>query len=138
MNLFIQQKNKIIDLNYFLNIYIKPEIYKYFLNNINIDILRNWELYFKTQYKWDLGEIPQGAFDILLQGINNLQISNLGDNYTISINPNKLMPGTNAKLYDLCALINYGNLGMPPYPIFEKTFEDVANIIPILFEEYLY
>ena len=118
---------------------VMPEIHLNFFKNIDIDRLKLWNSYFENQYDWGPALNPPGsALDILIQGINSLKVKNSqNSSYTISIDSNKNIPGTTAKLYDLCSLINYGNLEVPPYPIFEDTFKQVGIIIPLLFEEYI-
>lgn len=137
MNLIIKNPNQDI-LEEFIDMFVIPEIYIYFMKNIDSRYLKIWDTYFEDKYNWGMKNTPQGAFEIMVQGITSLNCSKShnGD-YIISINPNKIMSGTNAKLYDLCALINYGCLEMSPYPIFEKTFNHVAQLLPNLFEEYV-
>ena len=48
------------------------------------------------------------SIDIIRMGLNNLQIVRHGESFTIQINPNKKIYGTDAKLCDICKLINYG------------------------------
>lgn len=136
MNLIIQNPNQ-DKLEEFISTFVMPEIYFQFMKNIDLRHLRLWEEYFQNSHTWDLGDIPQGAFDILFQGIKSLKIIRAyNDSYIITIDSNKIMPKTHAKLYDLCALINYGNLSMNAYPIFEKTFINVVESLPHLFKEY--
>ena len=138
MNLIINNLTQ-DPLEDFIQSIIIPEIQIYFFKNISTDRLKSWDKYFETQYDWGYTLTPpESTLNILIQGINALSIKNSQNfSYTISIDSNKNMPGTTAKLYDLCSLINYGNLEMSPYPIFEDTFKQVGFTIPLLFEEYI-
>lgn len=77
-----------------------------------------------------------GAAKIIDLGIKNLIIQNMGNTYQLQIDPNIVIPKTSAKLYDICALINYGNVEIPPYPIFDNTMNKLAQFIPSLYDEY--
>lgn len=116
--------------------FIIPEIYRFFYLNLDPNILKNWDNYFNFRYNWWGENNKENVLSILVQGINSLNIYNIRENYIITINPNKNIPGTTAKLYDLCALINYGNLEMPPYPIFEKSFKQASAMTSLLFKNY--
>ena len=54
----------------------------------------------------------------------------------VCINPNKFTSENTAKLYDICALVNFGSMTYPANPIFTKTFEYFAANFKSLF--YLY
>lgn len=73
---------------------------------------------------------------ILIQGVNNLEYKKIENNYEISINPNIICSEVPAKLIDICALINYGNLEISPYPIFDIVMDKLGEYIPILYAEY--
>ena len=47
----------------------------------------------------------------------------------LAIDNNIFLSDINAKLYDICAFINYGNLDMPPYPIFDKIMQNLNKEI---------
>lgn len=136
MNLHIK-KEQFSHLNIDIIDFIIPEIYRFFYLNLNPDLLKNWDIYLSSNYKWER-DANNNVLNILIQGINNLKVYNLDEEYIISINPNQVVPGTTAKLYDLCSLINYGNLEMPPYPIFKKSFEQASAVIDILLRDYIH
>lgn len=121
----------------FIEKFIIPEIQIQFLSNINYSLLKNWDNYFINEYKWLPGETPKSAYDIVYLGIQNLTYIRNEDLYIISINPDKKMQGTSAKLYDLCSIINHGTLSIAPYPIFEDIFIKVVPLIPKLFKKYI-
>ena len=70
--------------------------------------------------------------------MHNLIIYNHGDIYEVAINPNTFVNGINAKLYDICALINYGNSELATYPIFDRTMDKLAEFTPLLYQEYIF
>lgn len=121
----------------FIETFVIPEIQLQFLSSINHSLLRKWDEFFLNEYEWLPGEIPKSAYDIVYVGMQNLTYVRNKDLYIISVDPDKKMQGTSAKLYDLCSVINYGTLSITPYPIFEDTFAKVAPLIPKLFKEYI-
>ena len=137
MNLYIK-KEQFSHLDIDIIDFIMPEIYRFFYLNLNPDLLKNWDKYLNFKYNWYGEDNKNNILDILMQGINNLKIYSLDEEYIISINPNQVVSGTTAKLYDLCSLINYGNLEMPPYPIFKKSFEQASAVIDILLKDYIH
>lgn len=141
MRLFINNPSH-ENLDKFIYEYIFPEIQLIFTYNLNISRCTNWTKYF---HKIDLGWITYknhktiipSAYEILLAGLKNLRVLNCHNHYIIEINPNEIAPKTRAKLIDICNLINYGNLEMPGYPIFENTFNEVLIHLPDLYKQYL-
>ena len=73
---------------------------------------------------------------IILSAANNLVFKRFHDEIVITINNNKKFAGLNAKLYDLCKLINYGTVSVPGYPIFTEAFNYVADNIEFLYFNY--
>lgn len=141
MNLTINNPEGLI-LDEFIYKSVIPEIEITFILKLDPSRCANWTNYFKIvdlgwkKYKNNKIIIPS-AYDILVAGIKNLRCLNLKDKYIIEINPNEIAPKTFAKLIDICALVNYGNLSMPPYPIFEDTFKDIVTKLPNLYQEYM-
>ena len=93
--------------------------------------LKKFDIYFTDKYKTNIK-----SDNIIRLALKNLIIQNYQDNYQITINPNIFVPGINAKLYDLCALINYGNMELSPYSIFDQTMEKLGSFVPMLYRKY--
>lgn len=55
---------------------------------------------------------------------------------TLSINDKITIPNTHIKIEPLCRLLNYGNFDLPPYPIFDLTFDYISNHINELYILY--
>lgn len=120
----------------FIENYLIPEMYLYFINTLDMAYVYLWDKYFKNTYDWHLNEYPPSAQDILLLGVSNLKCYEHKNHYIIQIKNNQIVPRTTAKLDDLCYEINYGNLNTPPYPIFTETFKYGNSILYGLFEEW--
>ena len=93
---------------------------------------KRWEQYFLSNYNLNIN-----IFSILHLGLETLQFQEQGDQYIIQLNPNIFIQGLTAKLYDICALVNYGNLDMPPYPIIDKVFDTLCDNVTELYQEYI-
>lgn len=91
-----------------------------------------WENYLQKTYNKQSINIDK----IFLDSISNLEYKKIGNDYEISINPNVICSNIPAKLIDICALINYGNLSISPYPIFDILFERLGEMISDLYIEY--
>lgn len=66
---------------------------------------------------------------ILYSLSNKMKIRKTHTGYEIFIDPNAYVDGTNIKIEPLCRLLNYGNQELPPYPIIETIFTELANNI---------
>lgn len=77
-------------------------------------------------------------FQIINQAIKNLYFYQLpNQDYCITINKKILAYGTNITIESLARTLEYGKLGMKPYPIFNPVFDTIAKEISDLYEEYL-
>lgn len=54
----------------------------------------------------------------------------------ITIDPNYFCVKNNAKLYDICAQVNYGTLDCPACPIFTNVFEKMASEFWNFYNDY--
>ena len=63
------------------------------------------------------------AARIVVTATDNLKYIKTNKTYTIEIDNNVYLVNKKAKLYDMCKLINFGNLSIKGYPIFTDTFE---------------
>lgn len=141
MNLIIEK-----DLNYqqdsgiffiFLCQCLIPELYIHIISSINMDQVLQWNKYFKQTHSWNLGDYSPNAYNLINQGALSLIVKEYKDYYIISIKNNQIVPGTTAKLYDLCCEINYGNLSLPPYPIFDDSFKWALDKIKPLYLQWV-
>lgn len=119
------------DLKPFIKDIIIPSCSQILYATLDRKYLKNFDLYFTKKYRSNI------TSDIIIRlALKNLVIQNHQDNYQITINPNIFVPGINAKLYDLCALINYGNMELSPYSIFDETMEKLGSFVPMLYRKY--
>ena len=121
-----------LDLNEFIKDIIIPTAIDLFLSIIDRRRYVTWENYLQKAYNKQSINIDK----ILLDSISNLEYKKIGNDYEISINPNVICSNIPAKLIDICALINYGNLSISPYPIFDIVFERLGEMISDLYIEY--
>ena len=120
------------DLKPFINEAIIPAATQIMYSIVDFDYLATFNTYLQNRYKTNIT-----ARRVLTLALNNLIIYNHQDTYEIAINPNTFIKEINAKLYDLCALINYGNMEIHPYPIFDKTMEKLGSFVSELYDEYM-
>ena len=119
------------DLEPFINDIIIPACSQIFYSIIDRKYLKNFDAYLSNKYKTNIS-----SNHIISIALKSLIVYNHQNNYQITINPNIFVPGINAKLYDLCALINYGNMEISPYPIFDKAMEKLSSFVPMLYRKY--
>ena len=120
------------DLKPFINEAIIPAATQIMYSIVDFDYLATFNTYLQNRYKTNIT-----ARRVLTLALNNLIIYNYQDTYEIAVNPNTFIKGINAKLYDLCALINYGNMEIHPYPIFDKIMEKLGSFVSELYDEYM-
>ena len=79
MNLHIKKEQfSHLDLDIDIIDFIIPEIYRFFYLNLNPDLLKNWDIYLSSNYKWER-DANNNVLNILIQGINNLKVYNLDE-----------------------------------------------------------
>ena len=74
--------------------------------------------------------------DILVLSTYYLTYKKLSDSYVIELNPNINVPNTYAKFIDIVKLVNYGNLSLPAYPIYDEMMDYFADKIVYFYKEY--
>ena len=118
------------DLRPFINDIVIPACTQILFSLIDRDHKQMVESHIKKIYNADIN------IDAVLRlALANLIISKTGD-YTYNGNANVFVPGIDAKLYDICCLINFGNLEFAGYHIFDTTMERLAMFIPTLYAKY--
>ena len=75
--------------------------------------------------------------DILIGAVYNLEILDNKLNTVIQINKQAIISDTYNDYYNLVKLINYGNLGVYPYKIWDDTLDWINNHLGIYLEEFL-
>ena len=120
------------DLKPFINDCIIPAIAQVIYSILDKKQLLKFDNYLSNKFN----NINVNTHKIINLGIKNLTIQKWENQYQVQINPNINIPGIPAKLYDICALINYGNMELSPYPIFDKAMNKLALFVPSLYQEY--
>lgn len=121
------------DLKPFISDVVIPACSQILYSIVDRKYLQKFDLYINKTYNTNIS-----TNNIIALALKNLIIENHQSNYQITINPNLFIPGINAKLYDICALINYGNSELSPYNIFDQTMEKLGSFIPTLYKKYNY
>lgn len=83
--------------------------------------------------------IPQSElYSNLILAAENIifQHKNSSEDLLITINPNEVNYKNTAKLYDICALVNFGSIDCPALPIFTEVFNYFANNFWQFFNDY--
>ena len=107
-------------------------------NSINKDKLINWDNYLNSErVSKRLGfNRKMSTLSILLAGSYNLKVVTNNVESRIEIDSNSIIPNSNAKFINILKLINYGNLSLSGYPIYEDTFNLLADNADELFNEF--
>lgn len=121
-----------LNLSEFIKDIVIPTAIDLFLSIIDRKRYSVWKQYLEKAYN----KQPIDVDRILIESISNLEYKKIGNDYEISINPNIICSYIPAKLIDICALINYGNLSISPYPIFDILFERLSEMISDLYIQY--
>ena len=141
MNLTINISRRNPKTDLFIDGILIPYIEDTFINLIDRRKLIKYKDYFKNNnlgwITYNNKTIIPSPYEILIAGIKNLIVYRYPDKYVITINPNKILPKTSAKLNDICKLINYGTLSISRYPIFTEVFEIISKQVPYLYETFL-
>ena len=76
------------------------------------------------------------AREILISFFYNLEIKKYWDRVVIESNINKIIPNSNAKIYNVVKLITYGTVHIKGYPIVTDTFKYFEEHIDDFYELY--
>lgn len=91
--------------------------------------------FINTKYKSILKK-RLSSYEALCSFFDNLTITKHWDKVIIGVDPNKIIPNTNAKLINVVKLITYGNLNLRGYDLILKIFKQVEENIEAYFELY--
>lgn len=127
-----------LDLDGFVSGKLIPEIQEVFPSIINDGKLIAVNDFINNTLKLS----PQGRWinvkDVLLSAIYNLVYTKMPNgSYVISIDSNQIVPDTRAKIIEVAQLVNYGNMSVPSYPIFDEVFRFFADNLNDLYIEYV-
>ena len=127
-----------IDRKYGLEfvLYIIKKLQEYIIGNINDKKLSFIEVYINQNYK-SIYRNYISARDIIISGAMNITYQIYPNKFVIELDSKQILYGTNAKLYDICKLINFGVLGISAYPIFTDSFNYFIDNLDYMYEYYL-
>lgn len=132
-------KDSGLDLKGFCN-WLLPKIREYIVDNLNNDKLIYIDRYLNDsniiRFKYNQRRIIR-ARDILITASYILKIKEEKDKTIIHISNNELIPNTEAKFIDIVKLINYGNLSVSGYNLYDRCMEFFAKNIRTFYEEYI-
>lgn len=120
-----------------LIIFLISKIQSYITNNLKRGELNRWDDYLSTaKINWGkLSKIP-GTRDVILGAAYNLTYRKLPYKYSIIIDEKATIPNTNIKYEKMIHLINYGNLSINGYDIFDKAFSNIIDNFPVYINEF--
>ena len=114
-------------------LYIIKKLQEYIIGNINDKKLVFIEEYINQNYK-SIYRKHISARDVLVSGAMNITYQIYANKFTVEIDSKQILYGTNAKLYDICKLINFGVLGMGSYPILTESFDYFRDNLDYMYE----
>ena len=128
MRLNITLNKNYLYMEDFLKKWLIPSISKY----LKSQIYKNKQLLINYNKDKNL------LYRDLIEASNNIIYYHKYDknDILIQIDPNKKNPENDAKLYDICAMVNYGSRDCPALPIFTKTFNYFAENFWVFFSNY--
>jgi len=115
-----QDKFKNEEFLEFVLLKMKQRLY----SQLDVNKLRKAEEFFNkySRYK-SVYKKYISAREVVISGILNIEYKVTGNKIVFEINSVQIFPSTDAKLYEMCKLINNGNLLLRGYPIFSSTFD---------------
>ena len=117
-------------------LYIIKKLQEYIIGNINDKKLVFIEEYINQNYK-SIYRKHISARDVLVSSAMNLTYQIYANKFTVEIDSKQILYGTNAKLYDICKLINFGVLGIGSYPILTESFDYFKDNLDYMYEYYI-
>ena len=117
-------------------LYIIKKLQEYIIGNINDKKLVFIEEYINQNYK-SIYRKHISARDVLVSSAMNLTYQIYANKFTVEIDSKQILYGTNAKLYDICKLINFGVLGIGSYPILTDSFDYFKDNLDYMYEYYI-
>ena len=130
MRLYIQLSKTYIRLDEFIDTWLLPSISKFLKAKIAMhrQILVNYSNLFPDLQLY--ADLIDACNNLIVYHKHNM------DELIITIDPNKFNKDITAKLYDICALINFGSIECPALPIFTEVFDYFAQNFWLFFNDY--
>lgn len=75
--------------------------------------------------------------DVLYGALHNLKVDESNGVYTITINPDAIVPNFNIKMLTVAELVNFGTASVAPYPIIDEVFNIVADRMGDYYAQYV-
>lgn len=138
MNLIIENKHN-LDADDFI-VYLAKETGKWIIDNIDDRRAALWTKYLRDAgFKWNkIGKktVIPSALDIIKGSVYHLTYTKFEDKYVIEISNIAMIPQTPYRYVELASLINYGNLSIPGYPLFDESFKYIEDNLGIYIKRY--
>ena len=87
--------------------------------------------------KWILGKRPISCYEVIKLWLYYLDYYRTNNSYIIKVDNNINIPNSNTRIISICNLINYGNISLNSYPIFDKAMDSIAKDLPNLYAKFL-
>lgn len=101
-----------------------------------------WQQYFdENDLGWPVDDagnpVPPTISYVVDQYFSHLVIARRGEDYIITSDPNLKLGQSQITIDQVASVINYGNLSVPAYPLFDVVFESVADDLMDLYTAWL-
>ena len=80
---------------------------------------------------------PLNPYNILVKSADYLVVKKLNNQYIIALDETAYIPNTQIHIIDIIKLINYGNIELVAYPIYNELMEWFADNITVLYNRYI-
>lgn len=113
--------------------YLLDKIRVHLIENLSKENMKMWDAYFAND------EALKGATlrEIVGESLKAMTVEEHPTTFEIAIKSSARLSRTNAKLYEVCKLINYGNLSIMGSNIYTKTFRYFNEHIQEYIEKFL-
>ena len=130
-----------LDIKDFVNNFLLDKIPAVYIKSVDRLRLLRFDNYLNSlniATKTRTGKVRKiNTFEVLYSAFNNLVVAVDSGTYTITINPNTMVPNFNIKLITVAELVNYGTVSIQSYPIIDEVFDKVADDLGTYYIEYL-
>lgn len=124
-----------VDKQYGLDfvLYLIDKLKEHILSNVDNKKLLFITLYTEETYNVD---VDNNAMLLVQRCLDGITYNIFANKFTIEFDSNEILTGTDAKLIDICKLINYGVLGLGGCSIFTDSFDYFKRNIDLLYVKY--
>lgn len=117
--------------------FINSSIYQYLQDNLDKDRLQNAQTFVDTVNMYRSIYVPKiDVYSVCLYPV--LKIDTYSSYTQVSLDTNALVYGTLIKSIDIINLVNFGNIGVQPYPIFTNMFSYFNSNLLNIYDQFTF